>query len=122
VRDELADPFGVLDVGLAARDVVQMLGIEQPALKALLERLEDRLPVHAGGLHPDQRHRGLGEPVSKLRQPGERGAECSRLLIDTPSAAAGDADRRDHVVPVHIKPRAPLHHHIHRLLPPSGTS
>jgi hypothetical protein len=121
VLHELADPFGVLDVGLSPGDVVQVVRVEQPALKALLERLKYGLPVHAGGLHPDQRHAGLGEPLGERRKPGERGAKGSRLLIPATPSGARDAHRCDHVVAVHVKTRAPLHQNIHRRAPSETT-
>ena len=98
VLHELADPFGVLDVGLSPRDVVQVLRVKQPALKALLERLKHGLPVHAGCFHPDQRHPGLGEPLAEPPKPSERRAKRSRLLIPPTTTSARDADRRDHRV------------------------
>jgi hypothetical protein len=64
--DELADPLRVLDVGLSPGDVVQVLGVEQPALKAILERLEDGLPVHARRFHPDQRDREARQPSAEV--------------------------------------------------------
>ena len=67
--DELADPLGVRDVGLAPGDVAQVMRVEQPALEAILERLKDSLPVHAGGLHPDRRDAALTEPRAQRRQP-----------------------------------------------------
>ena len=117
VLHELADPFGVLDVGLSPRDVVQVLRVKQPALKALLERLKHGLPVHAGCFHPDQRHPGLGEPLAEPPEPSERRAKRSRLLIPPATTSARHADRRDHVVAVHVKTRAALHQNIHRSAP-----
>jgi hypothetical protein len=117
VLHELADPFGVFDVGLAAGDVAQLLGVEQPALKPLLERLEDRLSVHAGRLHPDERDRGGGQPFGEVGQPRKRRPERPRLLIRSPATLAGDTDGRHDIVAMHVKTRAPLHHHIHLLLP-----
>jgi len=44
VLDQLADPLGVLDVGLAAGDVAQVAGVEQPALEVVFEQVVHRLP------------------------------------------------------------------------------
>ena len=127
---ELADPFGVLDVGLAAGDVAHVMRVEQPALEPLFKRLEHGLPVHAGGLHPDERHAGLGQPASELREPGKRRAERPGLLIPATATLARHADSRHDLVAMHVETRASLHDHIHLLLPsrrrltcrPEGTS
>jgi hypothetical protein len=39
VLDELANPLGVVDIGLAARDGLEVVGIEQPRLKVVLEKV-----------------------------------------------------------------------------------
>ena len=117
VLHQLANPLGVLDVGLAPGDVAQVVRVEQPALKAILERLEDRLPIHAGGLHPDERDLELGQPLPERRAAAERRRKRPCLLIPAAATAARNAHGRDHVVAVHVKPRAPLHHHIHASAP-----
>jgi hypothetical protein len=130
VLNQLTDPLRVFDVGLGAGDVAQVMRVQQPALEALLERLEDRLPIHAGGLHPDERHTGFGQPSGELGEPAERGAERPCLLIPPSTAGARNADGRHDVVAMHIETRAPLHHHIHSPAPfarrltcrPEGTS
>ena len=38
--DELADPLGVLDVGLLAGDVAQVPRVQQPALDVVFEYVE----------------------------------------------------------------------------------
>ena len=91
--------------------------VEQPALEPILERLKDGLPVHAGGFHPDERHAELGQPLGEVSEPPKRRAERSRLLIPPATTAARDADGRHDIVAVHVESRAPLHHHIHLLLP-----
>ena len=87
--NKLADPLRILHVGLATRDVAQVVRVQQPALETLLERLEHRLPIHAGRLHPDQRHTGVGQPPSELREPGERRLERLRLLVPLSTTLPG---------------------------------
>jgi hypothetical protein len=65
---------------LNQRHVAHVVRVQQPALKAALQRLVHRLPIHAGGLHPNERHTSLGQPPSELRQPGQRRLERLRLL------------------------------------------
>ena len=54
---------------------------------------------------------------AERRKPSERRAKGPRLLIPPATSGARDAHRRDHVVAVHVKPRAPLHQNIHRSAP-----
>ena len=113
VRDQLADPLGILDVRLAAGDVAHVLRVQQPALKALLQRLKDGLPVHAGRLHPDEGDREPSQPLAKLRESGHRRAERLRRLHPATTVVARDPHRRHDVVAMHVQTRAPLDHHIH---------
>ena len=39
--DELADPLGVLNVGLPAGDVLEVLGVKKPALEVVFEQVVD---------------------------------------------------------------------------------
>ena len=92
---------------LNQRHFAQVLRIQKPALEAILERLKDGLPIHARGLHPDQRHPELRQPRSELREPGERRPERSRLLVPAAATLARDADRRHNIVAMHVESRAP---------------
>jgi hypothetical protein len=91
--------------------------VEQPALEAILERPKDGLPAHAGRFHPDKRDAELREPGAERRQPTERRAKRSCLLIPAATTGARDADGRHDIVAMHVESRAPLHHHIHLELP-----
>jgi len=117
VLHELADPPGVLDVGLGTGNVAQVVRIHKPALEALLERLEHRLPVHARGLHPDQRHPELSQPRTELGKPTERRLESPGLLLEATTTDARHAGGRHDLVAVHIHTGAPVYHHIHRSAP-----
>ena len=114
---QLADPFRVLDVGLAAGDVAQVVRVEQPALEAVLEGLEHGLPIHAGGFHPDERHPGLSQPQRQLREPAKRCLERLGLLIEPAATGTRHADGRHDIVAMHVESRAPLYHHIHSSAP-----
>jgi hypothetical protein len=110
---QLADPFRILHVSLAAGNVAHVVRVEKPALKPILERLECRLPIHAGRLHPNQGHARLGQPPSELPQPTERRPERPDLLIKAATTSARDADGRHDIVTMHIKPCTSINHHIH---------
>src|SRR5436190_10828060 len=81
---ELADPFGVLDVGLAAGDVAHVMRVEQPALEPLFKRLEHGLPVHARW--PPSRR------ASRRPRPASRQAPRARQAS---SGTSGSADPSD---------------------------
>src|SRR3954470_7903149 len=49
--EQLAQPLRVLDVGLAAGDLLDMARVDQQAVKVVLEHRPDRLPVDPGRLH-----------------------------------------------------------------------
>jgi hypothetical protein len=51
VLEQLGDPLAVLDVGLAAGDLLDVRRVDQPDREAVLEDVEDRLPVDPGRLH-----------------------------------------------------------------------
>jgi hypothetical protein len=48
VLEQLGDPLGVLDVGLAPRDVLDVAGVDQHQLEAAFQEVVDRLPIDAG--------------------------------------------------------------------------
>jgi hypothetical protein len=118
VLDQLADPGRVDHIALAAGDVVQVLSIQKPALEALLEDVEARLPIDPGRLHPDQGHVEAGKPVAERRQLRDRRAESARLPFALPPALSRYPHGRHHAVAVHIEARAPLNQDIHPFLLP----
>jgi hypothetical protein len=50
--DQLGDPRRIGHVSLAPGHVLEVLGVQQPALHVVLQQVVDRLPEHPGGLHP----------------------------------------------------------------------
>jgi hypothetical protein len=52
---ELGQPLRVRDVGLAARDLLDVARVAQRQLKVFFQDVPDRLPVGAGGLHRHMR-------------------------------------------------------------------
>jgi hypothetical protein len=63
MRQQLREPLGVLDVGLASRHVLDVLGVGQDQLEALLHHVPHRLPVDPGRLHHDVRDLVEPEPI-----------------------------------------------------------
>ena len=90
-----------------------MTSVEQLAFELVLEQIEHGPPVHAGGLHPDHRHRVAAQPVRQRQQPRRGGGELEDLL----PAAAGtvrDAHARGDLGLVDVEHRAPLDQTIHQ--------
>ena len=66
---EVLEPLAVLDVGLPARDVLDMPGVDQADLDPPgLEDLVERDPVHAGGLHGDGGDAALVSHAARARR------------------------------------------------------
>ena len=79
---QLGQPLTVFHVGLAARDVLHVPGVDQHHLQrvGLAQGMEDRLPVHPGRLH---RHMGdalVDQPAHHLPQHLVERAELAGLL------------------------------------------
>ena len=111
--DELADPGRVDHVRLAARDVAQVLRVQEPTLEAGLEHVEDRLPIHACGLHADERHAEAGEPPAKRLQLRDRRAEAAGVLLALTPPLRRHANGCHDAVAVHIEARAALDEDVH---------
>lgn len=75
---QFQQPLTFLHIALASRYVLRMLRVDQRNPQPmLLENLEHRHPVHAGGLH------GYG-PYALLHQPPRHGAKSSRETSEPP--------------------------------------
>ena len=118
VLHELADPLRVLDVGLAAGDVAQVMRVQ-----AASTRTDPRAP---GTPSSSTRRWPPSRPASRRPRPATQRAprvqrasslNVSCLLIPAATTAARHPDGRHHIVAMHIETRAPLHHHIHRPAP-----
>jgi hypothetical protein len=83
----------VQDVGLAARHVVHVRRVQQPALHLALEQLPHRLPITAGRLHPHPGHPEAGQPLGQQHQPSGRRGEPAGLGV-TPTLAVGHPHTR----------------------------
>jgi hypothetical protein len=63
---QLLQPLSVVDVGLAARNVLDVARVHEEYLEAAgLEDLEDRDPVHSCRFHRDGRDADLFQPISE---------------------------------------------------------
>ena len=84
VLEQLGDPLGVLDVGLAAGDLLDVLGVDQDHLEAALQEVEDRLPVDARSI---PWRRGVTPSASS------QSASASRSAVMVPKVRTCGADR-----------------------------
>ena len=106
MSQQIGQPSRVVDVGLAARDVLHVCGIgEHQRERAVGQNVPDRLPVHSRCLH---RHMGATVRRQPLRQADKarcRRVECLHLGDDFTTGC--DAYAGDHAVFVDIKTGTP---------------
>src|SRR5215207_3357358 len=103
VLHKLADPLGVLDVGLPTGDVLEVPGVEKPQLEVVLQHVVDGLPVHSGGFHAHQPHPKGSQPVPQQQESSSGGGELSDLLVEA-LALVGDPHTRSNRGLVHVEP------------------
>src|ERR671930_200215 len=111
VGEEVGDPGGVVDVGLAPRDVADVHGVGEDEFEAARQHVPDRLPVHPCGFHGDVGTPVGGEPIAQGEQLSGGGSEGLHLPGDLgpgPDAGAGDD-----AVLVHIQSGALGMNHVH---------
>ena len=115
---ELTQPRRVGDVGLAARDLLDVPGVDQHAVKLVLQDRPRRLPIHAGGLHHHLRDAVAGEPVAQLQQAANGGRKLRDVLL-APAAPRRARARTRSPAPCG-RPAPPGARRSSPLLPPSG--
>ena len=81
VADQLRNPLRIFHVGLAARHVLDVVGVADGQVEVALQHGVDRLPVDAGALHADVGDAVLGEPRPQGFQLVRRGAEGAEQLL-----------------------------------------
>ena len=111
---QLRQPGGIGHIGLAARQDLDVPGVDQQQLQpALLQHIPARLPVLAGRLHHHLGDPVLGEPVGKGLKPRAERLEGAQLLAASPGAI-GHAHAGHHLVLADVQPGAALVDHLHR--------
>jgi hypothetical protein len=119
VLEQLAEPLGVPDVGLATGHVLDVLGVDEPELEVVLEQVVDRLPVDAGRLHRDVGDAEPLEPVAQRQQlAGHRRELCAELRAA--ALPVGHMRAGGDLLLVDIERRAALENPFHRYLPRIG--
>ena len=56
VSQQVGDPLGIVLVGLASRDILNVIGLGQQQREMTLEHIPYWLPVDPGGFHGDVHH------------------------------------------------------------------
>ena len=115
MAEQVGDPLGVLDVGLAPGHCLDVLGVDHQQLHIeALQQVEDRLPVDSRALHGHRRYPLLLQPVAEPEQlPSHR--PIGPCLLPLVGAHAGD-----HGLLVDVQPAAALVDHLHRRAPSSN--
>src|SRR5215207_7637825 len=83
-----ADPFGIFHVRLSAGHVLEVPGVQKPALEVIFEQVVDGLPVDSCSLHAHQCNSERGEPIPQLQKPRVV-AENSLISWWSPPASPG---------------------------------
>ena len=117
---QIGQPHRVVDIGLAAGDVLDVCGVGQHQFEVPFEHVPHRLPVHARGLHGDVLDTERLEPVGQGQQPRCGRLEGANLLQR--GAAAGNAYARHDGLLVHVQARAARVDDIHDRLHVAATS
>jgi hypothetical protein len=113
VLDQLADPHRVGHVGLAAGDVLEVLGVQQPHLEVVLQQVVHRLPIDPGRLHADHGNPEAGQPVAQQHQPRGRGPKRPGLGSASALVARHPHRGGDRCL-VDVQPGAALDQPLHR--------
>ena len=109
---ELAQPLGILDVGLATRDLLDVPGVDQHALKPVLKDRPHGPPEHPGRFHHDLRHTERLEPI-KQRQQARDGRRELRHMLLAPAVLRGHPHGRRDLLLVNIQRRRALNYRLH---------
>jgi hypothetical protein len=118
--EQIGEPHGVVDVGLAPGHVLDVRGVGQHQLEVPFEDVPDGLPVHARGFHAHLLD-ALGiEPVGQGEQARGGRGERAHFLRGRP--VPGNAYAGDHGLLGYVQPSAAPLNDIHDGLRTAATS
>ena len=100
VREQLRDPCGIDDVGLATWHVLDVGGVDEDHLEVVLEGVVHALPVHASSFHGHMGDAMRRQPVPQRHEIGRRRAEDLHVLLEP--FAFDDAHGRRQLRLMHI--------------------
>jgi len=109
MAEKVADPFGILHIGLPARDCFHVLRVYDKEFDVFrLEQVHNWLPVHAGALHGYVGATVFLNPFDELEKIDGVGAERLNLLSFRCNDASCDA------LLVNIQTACPFNKNIHK--------
>ena len=114
-REQLRNPRRVHHIGLAARGVPQMLGVDHPYQETIFQDPGDRFPwTPVDSIPASVTFSGTSRSTAS---PTGRHRGGDRRLRPPHATPAGAARRGHHRVPVYVRAGAPLDRHIHPAAP-----
>ena len=96
MRQQLGNPLGIANVGLASRHLLDMLRVDHQHGETALQQVVDRFPELTGALHGHVGNAEREQPVDKRQQPGRggrKGADVGRAGAVGLHNPATDHDR-----------------------------
>ena len=120
MRQQIGQPHGVVDIGLAPGHVLHVRGVGQHQLEVAFEHMPHRLPIHAGSLHRDMLDAEGLEPIGQGQQVRSGRREGAHFLQRR--AVAGDTHAGHDRLLVHIQSRAARVDDFHDRLRVAATS
>ena len=101
---QLLEPLGILHIGFAARDVLDVARIHQEDLEAAgFKDLEDRNPIHARRFHGDRRDAGRLQPIGQSMEIPAKSPEGTNRLFVSVGGHGDDVERRADIEPGRIR-------------------
>ena len=101
---QLLKPLGILHIGFAARDMLDVARIHEQDLEAAgFKDLEDGNPIHARRFHGDRRDAGLLEPIGQSMKIPAEGPEGAHRLVVSAGGHGDDMERRPDIEPGRIR-------------------
>jgi len=113
---QICNPFGIFQIGLASGDSFEMLGVHHQHFHVPFEHVKNRLPKAARTFHGNVSYAQVLKPLTHPQQIRHHGAKRALLFVPLPPLI-GSNGTHDHISLVDIDPCAPLIHNVHRFPP-----
>ena len=81
---QVRNPFCVLDIGFAPRNLLNVLSVGHDDLQRSFQNRVDRFPIHARAFHGDMRASFSQQPFAQAQQLARGSAERPHLLLHLP--------------------------------------
>jgi hypothetical protein len=113
MAQQVGDPLGVFDVGLAPWDRLDVLRIDDQHLEAAFQQVVDRLPKHSRGFHCHLGAARRCQPIAERQQIVRHRAERADLLGGQPRRSRRE-QTGDHRALMDIQATAARRQDLHR--------